>query len=250
MLLGGLRSRLMGGGASRWLPMDGRERNLRIPIGRNRGEDVIVDLASPEELDTFEEVLIRRIYPLGMVTRAPAMIVDCGANVGFFASLCRVHFPNARVVCWEPDLHNFRRLTAQPLLQAGIVQCHQRAVSNFDGELFLTGQGVGCQVGLGERGDGRIVETCNLGAWMTKNLECPAIVKIDIEGHESVVIEGLDHVWKGPCTLFLETHANAGRDDETIERLAGIGFRMKLLRVHEVAGDPRVFKEYFGQIGD
>ena len=250
LTLAALRSRLFGGSSTRRPRTDGQPRNLGVPIGRNGGEEVMVDLSSSAELDAFEEVFIDRIYPLSNLERPPAMILDCGANVGFFASLCRVCFPGARIVCWEPEPRNFTRLVSQPMLRSEYVQCHQLAVSDSEGQAFLAGQGVGGRIVSAKRGDEHQVETCNLAKWMKEKLELPALVKIDIEGHEFSVVETLSDAWKRPCTLFLETHANCGKDEELIAGLASAGFRMRLLRVHSLGGDSRVFKEYCGELGD
>lgn len=249
LFLGAVRARLLGGHACHGFSTGGQCCDLHIPIGRDRGEQVLVDTTSFAELNVFEEVLVDRIYPLHRIGFVPAMILDCGANIGYFASLCRLYFPKAEIVCWEPDPHNFSRLTRQPMLQCGMVHSYQVAVSNVEGDAFLTGSGAGCTL-VDLPGDGgQRIKTVNLTRWIVENGKVPMLIKMDIEGHEVAVIGALNGVWKGPCVLFLETHAEAGRDEHVTTQLTMSGFNLTLLRSHELPEDQRIFKEYLCTLG-
>jgi FkbM family methyltransferase len=250
LFLGALRSRLVGGDGRWRANRNARFRNYRVPVGRNRGEDVIVDITSFAELDVLQELLVDRIYPLDRIGFVPAMILDCGANIGYFASLCRLRFPKAEIICWEPDAHNFSRLVTQPMLKCTAVECHLAAVSDQDGETTLTGSGTGCKLGnnAGGRG-GQRIKTINLRRWIAEYARAPLLIKIDIEGHEAEIVDALAGAWMTPCVLFLETHAEMGRDERLMSQLRREGFELRLLRSHELPGDERVFKEYMGTLG-
>jgi FkbM family methyltransferase len=249
LLLGALRARLFGGEGRRSSGADGQPVDSCIPIGRNDGEYIIVDTASFAELDVLQEVLVDRIYPLERIGFVPAMVLDCGANVGYFASLCRLRFPKAEIVCWEPDPHNFSRLVLQPMLRGAAVKCHQAAVSDADGVVALTGSGTGCRVTEPGTEGSQSVKAIDLAAWIKQNGVFPLLIKMDIEGHEDRVIGALRDTWSKPCVLFLETHADGGNDSQLLQTLSAVGFRMKLLRSHGLSGDRRIFNEYVGSLG-
>ena len=240
--LGALRSRLFGGNGLRKI----RGRDLVVPIGAAPGDDVIVDTGSRVELDVFQEILVDGIYPLDRLQFVPAMILDCGANVGYFASACRVRFPKAKIVCFEPDPDNFARLVGQPVLKTDVVHCEQSAVSATDGTALLSGEGVGCTLEPPSAVEGRRIRTLNFATWITRHAQWPLLVKMDIEGHEAVVIETLRNAWGYPCALFLETHATGGQDEKILIDLQQAGFNMQLSRTRALTGDARIFKEYVG----
>jgi hypothetical protein len=95
-----------------------------------------------------------------------------------------------------------------------------------------------------------MVKTIDLGRWLEENGKTPLLIKMDIEGHEVEVIDALRDVWKRPCVLFLETHAKSGHDERVLAQLQQAGFQYKLLRIHELPGDSRVFKEYLAILPD
>lgn len=248
--LGALRSRLLGGCGHRASRNDRKPLDLVVPLGVAKGEEMIIDVLSLAELDVLQEVVVDRIYPFHAIGILPVMILDCGANIGCFASLCRLHFPDAEVHCWEPDAHNFSRLIRQPLLKNGKAQCHEAAVSHVEGEALLSGSGTGGMLDGGKESTPgcRMVRTINLREWLKRHGKSPLIIKMDIEGHEVEVIRSMSGAWRRPCVLFLETHAEMGHDDDLIKSLQVEGFQMSLLREHQLPRDPRVFKEYLATL--
>jgi len=215
-------------------------------LGPRRDEAMLIDTSSLQCLDIFEEVVVGGIYPLDEVRLPPALILDCGANIGCFASLCRIHWPKARIVCWEPNQENFTQLIAQPLLKDGGAECHASAVSNTTGLASFSGSGAGGKLGAATESHSGIREVplADLPAWMRINATGPLLMKMDIEGHEEVLLPCLRGLWPEQTTLFLETHAPMGMDESTMTILYAEGFRIRLLRTHQVPGDPRIFKEY------
>lgn len=242
LFVGIIRSRLFGGSGHAGRT-SGYCRDFRLPIGRESGQSIIVDISSLRELDVLEEVIVGRIYPLERVKFGPAMILDCGSNIGYFAAMMRVAFPEADIVCWEPDSHNFSRLSAQPLLQGEKIRMFQAAVSDVDGEAPFHGDGSGGRLGAA-RGEARFVQTMNLPQWIRAHGRFPMVIKMDIEGHERSVLRAMKGFWNSPCILFLETHAERGDDSETLDDLASENFSVELLRTHRLNDDVRVFKEY------
>jgi FkbM family methyltransferase len=217
---------------------------LELALAKGTRETVSLDCASDSEMVIFQEVVISGNYPLDKLPFTPVLVADCGANVGFFSCLARVAFRNAEIFVWEADAKNFDRLSAQAILRTGNTIATKAAVSDRAGRVSLTGVGHGCKV-LGEAGESRGVECIDFGAWWREHGRSHALLKMDIEGHETAVLPTLRGSWKAPCAVFLETHAPLGEDNELISQLESDGFRVELLREHSLPRDARVFKEYF-----
>jgi FkbM family methyltransferase len=243
LALGALRCRLFGGPSHLPRANVSRIRNYRLPIG-NGNQFIIVDLSSTSELDALEEVLVNKIYPFERIELKPAMILDCGAHVGYFSSLARIKFPEANIICWEPERHNYSRLTSQPVLKADVVTCLNAAVSDYDGWARLVGEGTGGKIEDKNDNADQLVKTINLPQWFDRNCRPPLLIKMDIEGHERRVLHALRDHWISPCVLFLETHQDNGDDAEILDDLDLSGFRIEHLRTHTLNGDVRIFKEY------
>jgi FkbM family methyltransferase len=216
-------------------------KRLEVFLGPQRDQSVSIDLGSQQEIDVFGEVLIDRNYPLERLGFVPALIADCGANIGFFSSLARLRFPQTPISAWEPDEKNFRRASEQPILRSESVELCMAAVSDQNGFVDLTGSGHGCTV---HRSDDAQVPCIDFAAWWREHSIPGSLLKMDIEGHETSVLPALKGSWKAPCAVFLETHAPRGEDGEMVKQLEADGFRVDLLRSHALPGDQRVFKEY------
>lgn len=220
----------------------GARGKIEVHLGRSPNESVLLNLQSQEEIDVFGEVLIDCNYPLEKVPFRPAMIVDCGANIGFFSALALVCFPRTRIIAWEPDTANFKRAREQRILCSDSVVLHAAAVSDREGFVCLEGSGHGCTVRKLSSGK---VPCIDFPAWWLANAVPRTLVKMDIEGHEEIVLRAMKGLWMAPMALFLETHALAGDDGELLDLLRADHFDVELLRQHSLADDPRVFKEYF-----
>lgn len=243
--LGAIRARLTGGEARMLPAKDGGAREFEIRVGAQAAHKVRLDLSSLAELDGFEEIFVRRIYRFDSLPFQPAVVVDCGANVGFFASLCRIAFAEAKIFCWEPESGNYARLKAQPLLQSDRVVFSPDAVSDAEGLLPFAGGGLGGRVtGEHESAEAR-VRAVHLAPWLSQLRDEPTLVKIDIEGHEERLIPSLAGAWPRTCSLFLETHQEPGGDARLLKSLADEGFEWELQGTHDLPNDNRLFNEYF-----
>lgn len=245
LVLGAIRARLTGGEARMPPARDGGAREFEIQVGKEAGHRVRLDLSSLAELDGFEEIFVQRIYRLGNLPFRPSVVLDCGANVGFFASLCRITFGDARIFCWEPESRNFARLKAQPLLHSDRVVLSLDAVSDAEGELPFAGAGLGGRVTDEKESAGRRVRAIHLRPLLSRLRDEPTLVKIDIEGHEERLIPSLAGAWPRVCALFLETHQEPGKDAVLLKNLSDEGFHWELQGSHDLQNDRRIFNEYF-----
>jgi FkbM family methyltransferase len=68
--------------------------------------------------------------------------------------------------------------------------------------------------------------TAALGDWLReRRVPRVDLVKIDVEGAEGHVLEGLEGAWSDVEQLAVETHERGGRCREIVERIRGEGFR-------------------------
>jgi FkbM family methyltransferase len=216
-----------------------------VPLGRKKDGEIRLDLASPLQRDVFQEVLVERNYPLEKITFVPDLVVDCGANIGFFSALAAVRFPGAKIVAWEAQKENFAALQKQPVLQSPRVQFVHAAVSDHNGEGFFSGEGSGGRLENESTKDGGTkVKILDLREWWMKNKRPKVLWKIDVEGHENTLLPHMAGAWERPCALFLETHETGGNDEDLIKTLNQDGFQTTLLNEHKLPGDERIFREY------
>ncbi len=219
---------------------------IRVPLGRGKDEVIRLDLRSPQQRDVFQEVLVKRNYPLDKIPFVPELVVDCGANIGLFSALAAVCFPKAKVVAWEAQQENFAALQNQPVLQIPRVQLVHAAVSDHNGEGFFSGEGTGGRLESGSaQGGGTKVKIMDLREWWMKNKRPKVLWKIDVEGHENTLLPHMAGVWERPCATFLETHEPGGNDGDLIKTLNQDGFQTTLLNERGLPEDERIFREYF-----
>lgn len=217
---------------------------LRVHVGPGKEDAVLLDSRSQQQLDVFAEVLLNRNYPLERVPFQPRLVVDLGANIGFFSAAAKRAFPGAVIRGWEPDPFNYRIAVRHPILSSGDVKIEQAAVSDCDGTARLTGSGHGCLIS--ETGtEGEAVSCIDFPRWWRQHGSPEAVCKIDVEGYEEKLLPAMRGLWVRPCVIFLETHALGGCDNDLIALLREEGFEVNLLRTHSLPGDPRLFSEYF-----
>jgi len=150
------------------------------------------------ELDTYR--LIRRLLKPG------SWFVDVGANLGYFTLLAAKWVgPGGKVDAFEPDPINFQRL--QSHLRANQlesrVNVHELAASSQAGEVQMTHpQAAGTNHGMASmykslvgEGETYSVSTVRLDDYLQG---APNLIKIDVEGAELQVIEGLEKLLRVP----------------------------------------------------
>lgn len=133
--------------------------------------------------------------------------VDVGANVGYFSVLASEL--GAKVLAFEPSKSN-RELLEQNTKDLD-VQIFGKALSNENGSAILYTDTTPGQYSLMGSGKGEAVETIK---WDDLNLPVPDFIKIDVEGFEKNVLEGMQSVLttNKPITIILEDWRNEVTD--------------------------------------
>lgn len=150
---------------------------------------------------------------------------DVGAHKGYvtLAAARRVG-PAGRVVACEPSRRNLTLLRRHVLWNsAGNVVVVDAALSRSDGEASFGGTGSSITFRLG-RGD-ETVRVRRLDGLVSEGLPAPTAAKIDVEGEEAAVLEGMGERLRGCRVVFVAVHsADAHRATRAI--LDEAGFRV------------------------
>ena len=167
---------------------------------------------------------------------------DIGANVGVF-SLYSILSRKVKAVSFEPDEHNFLRLTDQ--LNANLEDlkkdwdeywgCEQYAISDFDGKSTFyvpkSGPGrSGGQIGKPVDDAGREfkpaesyeVETYKIDT-LAGRLGVPNHIKIDVDGHEWSILQGGAETLANPEVKSVLVEVN-NCHDQIEPFMVGLGF--------------------------
>lgn len=200
----------------------GRETILRV---RLLGQPVRVVVTARREIRRLrkmynEEALVTRIRAY---MSADDILYDIGANVGLISLLLAMHpaGQGCRLHCFEPEPRNFRELSRNIELNglAERVTPHAMALGSSTGEveLFVGGTtGEGCHsIASNERATHAIrVPLGTVDATALATGQPPDVVKIDVEGAEGQVLDGMRETIGANRVreIFLELHTKGAGD--------------------------------------
>jgi FkbM family methyltransferase len=174
--------------------------------------------------------------------RQDPFIIDCGSNIGLSVIFFKTRCPQAKILCFEPDIHAF------PILKYNIeynnlqdVTLVNAAVTNVEGEIDFYGQ---IHLDSPDSRGNSIVEQWGSQREINKTIKVKAVklskyitskvdlLKLNIEGAEQQVLEDLDNADKFSLidTIFLEVH-----DSHEIKHLNDIKVIMSILNKHYLA---------------
>jgi len=168
----------------------------------------------------FFEVFVSRIY--GGIGFDRASVIDLGAHKGYFAVFA-LGRGAARVVSYEPEPMNFRRLAAA----ANAVPhwtVRREAVAGKTGERLLS-RGESWSHTLLDNGDGAVdrlaVQTISLANVLAHHAGERHVIKLDIEGAECEALSSAPpEVLARVDELVVEPHPEAGCDRAAIVTIA------------------------------
>ncbi|MCW1885173.1 FkbM family methyltransferase [Luteolibacter flavescens] len=141
----------------------------------------------------------------------PQTIYDLGANIGISTLYLLNHFPQAQVVAFEPEPGNYaiasRNLEGQPratLLERAV--SNTRGVMNFTCGTDIRGGKLADEGASGEQV--RQVQVSSIDEMVhEEGRPCPCYLKIDVEGAELSVLEGMSRSMGDIRVIFIETHS-------------------------------------------
>jgi FkbM family methyltransferase len=170
--------------------------------------------ARTSDVDVFGQIFVDREYRcLDDVTDA-RLIIDCGANVGFSSAYFLSRHPRSFVVAIEPDPDNFAALERNLQPYEGRFRAIRSGVWSHRAGLVLSDEVCGDgrewarTVRESKAGEEPTMTGIDIGTLLAEsNYERISILKIDIEGTESVVFSSNYEHWIDKVdNLVIELH--------------------------------------------
>jgi FkbM family methyltransferase len=173
---------------------------------------------------------------------------DVGANAGLISALVFASDPSIKIISIEPNPSLAARLRMLFTNHERILVL-ERGLSGFNGEASLFIPDGGSSVGTLEvRGDthGKAMKVLlSRGDSLLDEFPKfapPAVIKIDVEGHESAVFQGLSRIIRGHRPIIIFEHLFL--PDEIIEQLTPPGYER--FSIHDETGEliPRIERRF------
>jgi FkbM family methyltransferase len=180
---------------------------------------------------TFTEILHHKIFQFAPKQADDIYILDCGANIGLATLFFAQHYPSAVIDAFEPDPANYALLQANlaPYQRPGL-QLHPAAVWTQDTLLTLHQDGAEASSVMARPGDAAQasvqVQARALGPYLNRPV---AMLKMDIEGAETAVLQAVQHQLHLVDHLFVEYHSTVGQPQALhilLQLLKDTGFRV------------------------
>lgn len=214
----------------------GAATELEIPLRRG-----LFALVPGALMSAFDEVFLREVYARGLdpPLRPAPVVVDIGANAGFFALWVISRHPDARVVAFEPVPSHVALIGRQSERNSGLdliidpraVCAHRGPVQiRFDGRHEFS---VAASLFPREGADASItVEATTLAALFSEYaIERCHLLKLDCEGAEyDILFNCPDEVFAATDRIVLEVHPwgqGPGSLEDLVKLLRGKGYRVR-----------------------
>lgn len=209
----------------------------RVPLQMRTASGMWVELRNRSELDLYRSIFVADLYPLAEVAHylegveAP-VVLDVGANCGFFTALVLDRWPDASVHAFEPQkqlVASLQRFVDGNAL-SDRVSLNWTAVSNTEGEArFFAGRNP-ISASLLEGKMARRVKRVTRVPVTTLDRYCADpcvsrvdILKIDVEGSELDVLEAASSILPSVRVVFIEIHPPHSSCAGVCDRLNGFG---------------------------
>jgi len=152
--------------------------------------------------------------------RGADLIVDCGANLGLFAVHAGLLFPDARIICYEPEADNFGMLVlnleangiAADCRNCGVWSCSIsgffHSAASFNGHVSLEPSNFPIRCELPQTAE---------GCWL----------KMDVEGAEYEVLPAILTNGARPRLIVMEVHDYHRRGRDIRDQLSAAGYIFK-----------------------
>jgi FkbM family methyltransferase len=156
---------------------------------------------------TFYQVFIKKQYNIAL-PKKPEVLIDGGANIGLFTILIKNKYPNAKIICIEPDPENFDLLRKNVLAYEN-VYCENCGLWNRDTLLNVYDKynGGKCALIVEEDKEGKI-KSISLDTLMKKySLDRIDVLKLDIETSEkNLFTENFQNWLSKTKVIIIELH--------------------------------------------
>ncbi|MDP2189353.1 MAG: FkbM family methyltransferase [Sphingobacteriaceae bacterium] len=205
---------------------------------RNQFNVSVPNQIIPEFKESFFEEVYFKHLPKKLFTDPAPVVLDIGANVGFFSLLAWYKLPAAKILAFEPIARNFKLLQKNTAgIPANNLLAQHAAVSDVVGEIVLrfNEQDITTSASLLANSTGgteEVVASTTLAAIFEQHqLRKVDLLKMDCEGAEYGII------YNSPAALFdainciaMETHPGSAPNENTqsmMHYLEKLGYLIK-----------------------
>jgi FkbM family methyltransferase len=170
------------------------DRSSNYTLISNHSQFPLICRPNTSDIYVFEQIFVEREYACLDNLANVDLIIDCGANVGYSSAYFLTRFPEAKVICIEPDSANFR------LLEQNLAPYKDRVKSIRAGiwshptglKIFETPYRDGAEwtVQVRECNVGEVPEMAaiDIGTLLQESgADKISVLKIDVEGAEAVI---------------------------------------------------------------
>ena len=178
----------------------------------------------PEFKESFFEEAYLKYFPNNFLTKSKPIVIDIGANVGFFSIFAYTKFDNPRILSYEPIRRNFLELekNTQKIPKENITIMNS-AVSNVSGELslkFNENQSITTSASIFDNdlgSDIEVVQSTTLAEILIKNqINEIDFLKLDCEGAEyDILYQSPLEVLRTIKNVAIETHKGQAENENT-----------------------------------
>jgi FkbM family methyltransferase len=183
------------------------------------------------DIMVFEQVLLHQEYNV-KYTGSPLTIFDCGANIGLAAVYFKTRFPEAKIICIEPERENYEMLVRNTG-QYKDIYCFNNAIWNKSTNLIIEPNPLGNWAFMVKEANEKVnnsIQATTVDHLMNElKINHIDILKIDIEGSEKELFEANYDYWLSKTKMIIiELHdwMNEGASRSFFRALVKYNFTM------------------------
>jgi FkbM family methyltransferase len=202
---------------------------------RIRGNKIVAN-DTKALLGMFREIYLQRQYHFTSENKSP-VIIDCGANIGIATLYFKKMYPASKIICIEAD-PSVAELLKKNITQNNIqnTEVIVAAAWNSTGETLEFGS-AGADAGSLFSSENKIkVPTTRLRDLILEKGKID-LLKMDIEGAETIVLEDCAGHLQMVERIFVEYHSYTGQKqdlDRLLQILSNGGFRYFMIPVRRI----------------
>ncbi len=214
------------------------------PVVFRAQNDVVIEVPKGPITAIFKEIFMEDLYDISFLKthlKRDPVIVDVGANVGFFSLFMASQMPSAEIYAYEPLPSNFKHLQRHFQLNGSkALVCRNQAVAGEKGSLELYYNPNETFTPLASlHTDFDYTNTCRVEVEAVSlpdifsgfRLEQVDLLKLDCEGAEyQILYQCPDHLLSRVKLIAMETHNGAKVNENTAALCAYLkekGFELK-----------------------
>lgn len=205
-----------------WIEIKDIPRYTKVEIDFEGKKIKIADSAS--FIFMYKEIFENEIYKFKTSVEEP-YIIDGGANIGLASIYFKILFPTAKIVAFEPDDKIFNILKENiEVFGFSNVELIKKGLWNEDKTLTFKSEGADAgliaEVDQINPGVNNKIEVTSLRNYLKRPVD---LLKLDIEGSETVVLSDIRNELKNVERIFIEYHSFVGQK-QSLDKIMQILF--------------------------